>query len=107
MSSTDSQASGSDQGQLVRDVQAGQAEATCGNCRWWALNEAGGEIGECRREQPKIYFRSGKPPGTAWPQTIATDWCGEFEAAHLPNRVGIQPAEREARITAEAVAAEL
>lgn len=83
-------------------------EATCENCIWWARNEPGGEVGECRKSAPQLYAcgRSGKPPGTAWPQTTVEDWCAEFTVARLPNQAGQNPANREARIAAARKAGE-
>ncbi len=76
------------------------AEETCRKCRAWAVCEQGMEVGECRKRSASLYFRSGKPPGTAWPLTIADDWCCEFESAHVPNRFVLTPSQRDARITA-------
>ena len=78
-----------------------EIKMACEHCNWWARNEPGGDVGECRKAAPLPYFRSGKAPGTAWPLTTMEDWCAEFTVARLANQAGQKPADREARITAD------
>jgi hypothetical protein len=59
---------------------------TCGFCRFYkSLGEA---AGLCRRHAPAVMDRAWDHPeyglqsetATHWPDTRASDWCGDFEA---------------------------
>ena len=58
----------------------------CYGCTHWDKlrtpeHEGGEEWGECRRRAPMVFRTEpdeGQPTRTAWPRTMAYDWCGEF-----------------------------
>lgn len=50
-------------------------EISCGNCKYWKRYSPEDDRGECRRHSP-VYNIHGT---SRWPQTIETDWCGDFE----------------------------
>ncbi len=50
------------------------SDTRCKHCRFW---EAGAIWGTCRRRSPQTNVPVHE---TVWPQTRASDWCGEFEA---------------------------
>jgi hypothetical protein len=49
----------------------------CGNCDFWKMDDSE-DMGECRRDPPKILEKSNLNLGH-WPKTHEHDWCGEFE----------------------------
>ncbi|HYE51563.1 MAG TPA: hypothetical protein VEB20_18330 [Azospirillaceae bacterium] len=51
---------------------------TCYNCRFWVgfgVRERGPK-GQCRRYPPVV---TGRAPAGAFPTTLTTDWCGEWQ----------------------------
>ncbi|MFQ3270305.1 MAG: hypothetical protein ACI9A1_000619 [Lentimonas sp.] len=55
--------------------------STCAKCTYWNAQEP--DQGECRRQPPQaISFKvdSETKFETRFPETAATDWCGEFKA---------------------------
>lgn len=58
----------------------------CRNCLYWVKADQDGSNGtafilffgrkECRRRSPVMYAIQ---PDRAWPQTMPTDWCGEWQ----------------------------
>lgn len=49
----------------------------CSNCKYWCGDD---DWGECRRSTPTITIKheDGRLVGM-WPETIVTDWCGEWK----------------------------
>lgn len=54
----------------------------CGECLYWQQVDGSGRwrastqpVGDCRRHAPGIFDQVG----TAWPRTLATDSCGDWE----------------------------
>lgn len=48
--------------------------ARCSACRFWSVLLPA--VGECRRRPPTVIPDEERG---RWPQTQATDWCGEFQ----------------------------
>lgn len=56
---------------------------TCAKCRYWdPVENTDNGRGECRRLSPR-WHPDAMYGGVeaSWPQTIAGDWCGEYEYA--------------------------
>jgi len=54
-------------------------KAACSACAYWNAND--GNIGECRRKAPQsVVFAVDESTRfeTRFPETTASDWCGEF-----------------------------
>lgn len=61
----------------------------CETCRFW--DEDGDDAdGICRRYAPRPEMNERGQDGDAWetypawPLTVSTDWCGEWQAIELP-----------------------
>lgn len=55
---------------------------TCRDCRWFCSRvvHQGGEIGQCRKGPPVVYFHSGLSVSSAdWPSVDSVEWCGALE----------------------------
>lgn len=67
----------------------------CEGCRFWLRNT--GIHGECRRHAPvatlvpSAEMTTTSQPGTIWPATLATDWCGEHDALPGPRSAALLP----------------
>lgn len=62
-------------------VQTSAKTETCAECAYWKSQTA--DNGECRRQPPQaISFKvdSETKFETRFPETMASDWCGEFKA---------------------------
>ena len=56
----------------------------CYDCRFWAATGLAPSQGKCHRRAPLPSARTGgETVEVVWPQTMANDWCGEFEK-HQP-----------------------
>ena len=57
---------------------------TCNGCEYWdkhsKAHHSGEEWGQCRRRAPSGAMPEGDEtrPTTEWPNTMASDWCGEY-----------------------------
>lgn len=54
----------------------------CDHCRFWAAIEHTNGRGECHRYAPKPFvgsYTDGSEFETYWPETLAGEWCGEFQ----------------------------
>ena len=56
----------------------------CKDCKWYDNSRSNPAYGDCRKKSPVVLV-DGYEIGcaghtTVWPETAATDWCGEFEA---------------------------
>ena len=60
----------------------------CEECVYWG--EIENETGECRIKAPEVMDISDEEgndePTTVWPQTEATDWCGQSKTVWLRNK---------------------
>jgi hypothetical protein len=59
--------------------------ASCDTCSYWDPGEQK-NLGHCRRHPPQLLETvtgygpdERRLPMIHWPQTLATDWCGEWE----------------------------
>jgi hypothetical protein len=60
---------------------------TCANCIYFKVNPKDMRQGFCRRMPPTplvIAAPQGIAQMCAYPQTMATEWCGEHRAKPLP-----------------------
>lgn len=57
-------------------------QVSCANCGYWNRYSKDDDRGECRRHSP-VYNLHGT---SRWPQTIETDWCGDFLKRDLTNQ---------------------
>jgi hypothetical protein len=64
-------------------------EQRCGNCLYWNRDDDGPE-GECRRRAPLPTVEDA-PDGFVkawWPDTLSSEWCGEWAPAAVPQVYG-------------------
>lgn len=62
-------------------VETSTVTDTCAKCAHW--NAKASDSGECRRQPPQaISFKIDNETKveTCFPETSASDWCGEFKA---------------------------
>lgn len=53
----------------------------CGLCKFWLCTDAESMTGICQKAPPVVLlFPDAGEPGTFWPDTYRTDWCGEWKA---------------------------
>lgn len=52
-------------------------DSCCVTCTYWDQAKDGGHDGLCRRRAPS----DGGWDASAWPVTMAHDWCGEYLVA--------------------------
>lgn len=49
----------------------------CSNCSYWDALD--GNDGLCRRMPPMVVLDDEDEWVSKWPETLASNWCGEFE----------------------------
>ena len=62
-------------------METATSTKTCATCAHW--NALSGDNGQCRRQPPQaISFKvdAGVQFETRFPETAASDWCGEYTA---------------------------
>ena len=57
-----------------------EGERTCGNCRYWE-NPSLVSRGECHAHPPQIVEIIQEVQTVAWPETLSSDWCGQWARA--------------------------
>lgn len=68
--------------------------ATCKQCKHWAASAAASAArGICRRYAPRPLTTHAPAAATQWPETAATDTCGDFakSEAKAPKSVASAP----------------
>ncbi len=59
-------------------------EKVCADCRFWKRFQGPGAVkGQCRVKSPRFFamvdIEMDWREKSAWPTTVADDWCGEWE----------------------------
>lgn len=55
----------------------------CRDCRYWEANTPESTSGLCRRRCPQAVVTETDCICTVFPETVATEWCGEFDRRDL------------------------